>query len=124
MKMSRRFMPGLVLLAGFTGVSGCGSSPKEEKPALDVTPITGRDVVALSADDIVRVMRRAGFTDVEIVTVGPYVRNALATAGGARLKLDNTVDAMFAVDGNNLHISSRRAGSFVYPLTSPTTQPN
>jgi hypothetical protein len=96
------------LLAAF---AGC------EKPSsLVVTGLDSSDAAGLTADDIVLVMRRAGFADDQILLIGPDLRNQLATCGGARVNGADKVEAVFAVDGQWLHCSSRRKGSFIYDV--------
>src|ERR1035437_7714360 len=65
-------------------------------------------VTALSADDVVRVMRRAGFTHEEILNLGPDLRNTLAGQGAGEIRIDNKVQAIFAVNEDRLLVSSRR----------------
>jgi len=39
-------------------------------------------------------MRLAGYRDSEIVGLGPYLRDALASSGAARVEMDDRVDAL------------------------------
>ena len=101
---------GLALLILAAALGGC------EPPRMRVIPLTGRDIAPLEADDVVVAMRRGGFSDQEILELGPDVRNALACSGMAMIRIADKVEAIFAVDGNFLHVSTRRRGSFIYDL--------
>ena len=81
-----------------------------------IVPLANREVVALSADDIVTVMRRAGFSDDQILDLGTEVRNTLAASGAAEVRIGNKVEAIFAVRGEQIHISSRRRGNAIYDV--------
>jgi hypothetical protein len=61
-------------------------------------------------------MRRAGFSDQEILDLGPEIRNTLASTGAAMIRIGDKVKAIFAVDGKFLHVSTRARGSFIYDL--------
>jgi len=82
-----------------------------------VLSLSSRDIAPLEADDIVVTMRRCGFPNQEILDFGPDVRNTLALSGAAMIRIGDKVEALFAVDGNFLHVSTRRRGSFIYDLS-------
>ena len=73
-----------------------------------------RETVALDADDVVRIMRMAGFPDPQILDLGTDLRNELARSGAAQIRLDDKVEALFAVNGRYVYIASRLHGSFIY----------
>ncbi|MCY2924370.1 MAG: hypothetical protein NT031_02860 [Planctomycetota bacterium] len=102
---------GLALLTLAAALGGC-----ERPQKMRVTSLPDRDVAALRADDIVLVMRRAGFSDQEVVELGADIRNTLATSGGAMVQIGARVEAMFSVDGKFLHVTTRTKGSFIYDL--------
>ncbi len=79
-----------------------------------LTPLSNRDVVILTADDVVSVMRQLGFSDDQILDVGTDVRNILATSGSVQIRVGNKVEAILAVRGHYLHVSSRQQGNFIY----------
>ena len=101
---------GLALLT-LAALGGC-----ERPQKMRVASLPDRDVAALRADDIVLLMRRAGFSDQEIVELGPDIRNTLATSGGVMIRIGAIVEAMFSVEGNFLHVTTRTKGSFIYDL--------
>ncbi|MCG3178533.1 MAG: hypothetical protein BIFFINMI_00861 [Phycisphaerae bacterium] len=98
-----------MLLAG-----GCGGSPPQY--GAQVVAVPSRDVIALSADDIVRLMQRAGFEDFDIVELGTELRNDLATAGAAKIQRGDKVETIFAVEGDCVYVSSHYSGSAIYDV--------
>jgi len=103
---------GLALLTlSAAALAGC-----EQPDQMRVISVANRDIAPLQADDVVVTMRSAGFTDQEILDLGPDVRNALASTGAAMIRMGDKVGAIFAVDGNFLHVTTRRRGSFIYDL--------
>jgi len=103
---------GLALLTLAAAVLGGCEQPQQMR----VISVANQDVASLQADDVVVTMRRAGFTDQEILDLGPDVRNTLASSGAAMIRIGDKVRAIFAVDGNFLHVSTRGRGSFIYDL--------
>jgi len=123
----------LVLLFLFLGVVGCVSTRSGKSTGFQVVPVSSQDVAALSSDDIVRVMRRTGFSDEQILELGTQLRNALLLSGAAQVKQGNIVEAIFAIHNNNVYITARLRGNFIYDLqkgswvrlaaASPQSQP-
>ena len=98
-----------VLLA--LGVVGCAQT------GIQVIPLSNRNVLVLSADDVVQVMRRAGFSDRQILEYGPELRNGLAESGAVQFKINNKLEAVFAINrdqGDCVYISTRLRGNFIY----------
>jgi hypothetical protein len=81
-----------------------------------VTPITSGDQQSVSAYDLAEAMLQAGFTPEQILKDGPQIRNALATSGGAQVRYNHLAEAMFAVHGQVLYVTSRTRGTFTQPL--------
>ena len=79
-----------------------------------ITLPNNKDVIALSADNVVTLMRRAGFSDQQILDLGTDLRNALATEGAAQVQVKDKVEAIFAVSGSQVHVSSYQRGSFIF----------
>jgi hypothetical protein len=75
-------------------------------------------VLQLSADDVVAVMRRAGFTNEQIWEHGTAVRDGLAQAGAVFIKVNNKIEAMFVVKDENIQIYTLSRGYFVYNINS------
>ena len=93
---------------------GVRNEQTEEIRAKVVSLPDNQDVIALSADQIIAVMRRAGFSDEQILDLGTDLRNSLAIAGAAQIEIGDRVEAIFAVRGKNLHVSSYSKGSFIF----------
>ena len=101
----------LTLLA--LGVVGCGYT------GIQVIPLSNRHILALSADDVVQVMRGAGFSDRQILVYGTDLRNGLAQYGAVQIKVNNKLEAVFAINldhGDCVYISTRLRGNFIYNL--------
>lgn len=107
----------LLLLALLVfGVVGCVRST-----GIRVIPLSNRNVLALSSDDVVVVMRRAGFSDEQILEYGTGLRNGLAESGAVQIKIGKKVEAVFAInvdDGDCVYISTRLRGNFIYNVDS------
>jgi hypothetical protein len=81
-------------------------------------PLGSRGVLDLSADDVVEIMRAAGFSDTQIVEHGKQVHDALAESGAVQIKIGRKVEAIFAVNGNDIYISTRLRGYFIYNINT------
>jgi hypothetical protein len=106
----------LVLLA--LGSVGC---MRRSTTGIQVIPMSNRSVLELSPDDVVEVMRRAGFSDRQIMEYGTDLRNGLAESGAVQIKIGKKVEAVFAIkltEGNCVYISTRLRGSFIYDVDS------
>ena len=79
-----------------------------------VVALPNRETVALDADDVVRIMRMAGFSDSQILNMGTDLRNQLARAGAAQVQLGDKVEASFAVNGRYVYVATSMHGSFIY----------
>lgn len=107
-----------VLFAGMIA-AGCASTDRSlELTKERVTPITVGDAAHVPAEALAAAMLHAGLPRELILRDGPQVRNALATSGGARIRSGDTVEAMFAVHGDRLYVTSRSRGTTVQPLQS------
>lgn len=98
----------LLLLALAIGMSGC------DQERLVFMPRPSRAVLALSADDIVQVMSRAGFSDEQIIEFGPGLRSALLNSGACQVQQGETIQAIFAIQNHYVHVSTKMRGSFIY----------
>lgn len=112
----------LLLLLGFlaSGAIGCGNINwphiGRKRTGFQVVPLSSRDVVDLNADDIVRIMRRAGFSDMQILELGTDLRNGLLLSGAAQIKVNKKVEAIFAARGDYVYITTRLRGNFIYDV--------
>jgi hypothetical protein len=98
----------VVLSTAAVWVCGCGEKP------LRVVPVPSRQVKALTADDIIQVMSRAGFSDEQIIEFGPAIRGGLLNSGAVQVRQGDFVEAVFAVNDNFVYVSTRMRGSFIY----------
>jgi len=101
------------------GVVGC-----TQHTGFEVIPVSSRNVLALTADDIVQVMRRAGFSDNQILEIGTEVHDALLQSGGVYIKVNKKVEATFAVSDDDVYISTRLRGNFIYNVNTGWNRPN
>ncbi len=107
-------MAGILLLL----CVGCAHAPSRYgTPETAIIPLPNNENVDLKAEDVAKIMRRAGFSDQQIIDLGPDLRNQMADTGAAEVKMNDKVEAIFAVKGPYVHGSSRRTGSFVYDYT-------
>ncbi|NQT83955.1 hypothetical protein HQ563_13090 [bacterium] len=81
---------------------------------LQVRSLPNRDVVGLDADAVVALMQRAGFPDEQILDLGTDLRNSLARQGAAQVRVGRKTEAIFAVHGPYIHVSSRQRNGFMY----------
>ena len=104
----------LVLLAMCIGGCAGGNST-----GIRVIPLSNRSVLALSPDDVVEIMRRAGFSDRQILEFGTDLRNGLSESGAVQIKIGKKVEAVFAInlsETNCVYISTRLRGNFIYDI--------
>jgi hypothetical protein len=102
------FISLLLTLLAF-GLSGCVGNR-----GFEIFPLNNQNVLTLSSDNIVRVMRRAGFSDNQILQYGEDLHLALAQYGAAQIKIRRKLEAVFAINGDAVYISSRVTGNSIY----------
>lgn len=93
------------------------SSRRQSKPTLEVVPRNNRDVANLSPDDIINVMEQVGFSDEQILRLGPDLHEALFTSGAAAVMYGREAEVVYAVSGEHLFIQSATEGTFMYNIT-------
>ncbi len=106
----------LALLA--LGTGGCA---RNSTGGIRVIPLSNRSVLALGPDDVIEIMKRAGFSDRQILEYGTDLRNGLAESGAVQIKIGEKVEAVFAVnlnESNCVYISTRLRGNFIYDVDS------
>ncbi|MHC4508971.1 MAG: hypothetical protein ACYTAO_08430 [Planctomycetota bacterium] len=104
----------LALLLLALGMIGCARS---NRAGIQIIPLSNRNVLVLNADDVIQVMGRAGFSDQQILEYGPDVRDGLAQSGAVQVRINNKVEAVFAINrdrGDCVYISTRLRGNFIY----------
>ena len=104
------------LSPGRGGQTQPGQQPQRRQGSIQIVPQTNREVADLSPDDVVRIMRRVGFTDAQILDMGTDLHDALFRSGGARVVDGQETEALLRVNGMQVYIGSRTRGNFVYDL--------
>jgi len=79
---------------------------------------SGREVVRLGPNDIIRIMQRVGFSDQQIVDLGTDLHDALLLSGGAEVFYGRNLEMILAVNNQQVQIRSRTRGAFVYDVQS------
>lgn len=100
----------LALLA--LSLPGCTAPTR----GIQVLAVGNQDVLDLTARDVVQIMRAAGFTDEHIRQHGRAVRDGMATRGAVQVKINDTVEAVFAAKGDMIYVSTRSRGHFYYDV--------
>lgn len=85
-----------------------------------VGPFNGGQPVVLGAQDVVNVLGLAGLSSNDILESGVEFRRSLATNGGASIRKDGVVIAIFAVFDDEIYVSSVKRGNFRLPVPSST----
>ena len=103
----------LILILALS-IGGCASTASYSSSKLCITPLNNKNTITLSADDVVQMMRQVGFSDKQILDLGTEMRDSLLYSGAAQFKIDNKVEAIFAVNDGFVYIATRSRGTFVY----------
>lgn len=77
-----------------------------------VGPFNGGQAVILGAQDVVDVLGLAGLDKTDILKNGVEFRRSLATNGGASIRKNGQVVALFAVFDDEIYVSSVKRGNF------------
>jgi hypothetical protein len=103
---------------GRRSASNQAIEPEERGPrqvrGIEIVPQSNQEVADLSSDDIVRLMRRIGFSDDLILELGVDMHSALLRSGAARVFNKKTVEAILRVNGRYVYVTSRSRGTFIY----------
>jgi len=91
-------------------------SQQRRQGAIQIVPQPSREVADLNPDDVVRIMRRIGFTDDQILELGTDMHDALFNSGAARVVYKEETEALVSVKGMQVYVRSRSRGSFIYDL--------
>ena len=106
-------------------LTGCGLiSRRHQDNGTEVKVVAmanNTGALALTADDIVTIMRECGFTDQQIYYNGGDLREALLNMGGAKISIGNRVEAMFKVQSSLVWIACTR-GTMLYDAKSGRMQ--
>ena len=94
-------------------IEGCASTDSYSSK-LRITPLSNKSTIALSADDVVQIMRQVGFSDEQILKLGTDMHDSLLQSGAAQLEVGGKVEAIFAVNDGFVYIVTRSRGTFIY----------
>lgn len=81
-----------------------------------VVPVPNQSKLVLRMDEIEQILKKAGFSDSQIQQYGTSILDGLANAGAVRILIDDKVEAGFAVRDDEVFVSSRSKGYFVYNI--------
>jgi hypothetical protein len=98
------------------GRSESRPSLRNRTEGLRIVARSGREVVRLSPDDVVRIMQRVGFSDDQILNLGPDLYNALLVSGAAEVLYGKRTEMIIVVGNRQVRIQSRSRGTFVYDV--------
>jgi hypothetical protein len=104
---------GAALLVSVLGA--CATTKFDSNIKLTSQPVTAivvGDAADVPAMVLASAMLRAGFTEQQVLDQGPGVREALATSGGAQVRDEESILALFSVQSDLLYVSSRERGTF------------
>lgn len=125
--VDRGAMAGWTLLVGLLlAIAGCKKPIRpaewaelrvEPKPVeIRVVALRNKDVANLSADDVVKVLRKLELSDERILELGPDLHNALATAGAAEILVGKKSVVTFKVHGVYLAVRPVSRNGFIYDM--------
>jgi len=107
----------LVLLLLTLGMIGCS----RRAAGIQIIPLSSSSVLALSTDNLVEIMRRAGFSDEQILQYGPEVYDGLSQSGAVQVRVNKRVEVVIAINrdhGDYVYISSASRGNSIYNVNS------
>ena len=93
---------------------GCEPSAESYSTNLVFKPMSNQNIIDLSDDDVVLLMRHVGFSNEQIANHSENMRNSLLRSGAAQLEIGDKVEAIFAVNSDCVYIATRLRGSFIY----------
>ena len=88
------------------------------RSGIQVVPVPNQDTLVLNANEVVQILRAAGFSDEQIMEYGPQIRDGLARSGAVRIVIDKVIEAGFAIKGDDVYISTRSRGYFIYNINT------
>jgi len=91
---------------------------RADRYGLRVQARSNREVARLGPEDLVRIMRRVGFSDEQILDLGVDLHTALRTSGGAEVFQGKQLEMIFVVSNQQVQIQSRSRGTFIYDIVA------
>lgn len=93
----------------------------EQITNIQVVSVSNRDVLTLSVDNILQILKAVGFSNSQIQEYGFSIRDGLSKSGAVRVLIDDVVEAFLAVRGDEVFISTRNRGYFIYNIKTGWT---
>ncbi len=81
-----------------------------------ILPFKSETPVILKSNELYSIMKRANFTDDEILTLGAEVRNSIATYGGVQIKRAGRVFCIIASYEGAIYVTSADSQGFIMNL--------
>ncbi len=106
----------VMIVSAFLSLLALGAAGCAQPRGIEVLPMGNSSVLTLTSDDVVQVMRAAGFSDAQIYEHGTALHDGLARSGAAQVKIDGEAEAVFAIRGDSVYISTRPGAHFVYSV--------
>ena len=114
---SRHLASALAATALAAGLAACSTMDRSVMLATEpVIPVSVGEQAFVPAFDLAQAMLRAGFSREEVLKLGPSIHSALATSGGAQVRQNKQVSAIFAVYEDRLYVTSLARGTFALQL--------
>ena len=88
------------------------------RSGIKIVPVPNQNTLVLKADEIIKILRVIGFDQEQIEEYGWSVREGLARSGAVRIMIDGTVEAGFAIRGDEVYISSRSGHYYIYNVNT------
>jgi hypothetical protein len=82
--------------------------------SIEILPISNKDILSLSTDDVRQIMEKAGFSSEQISQYETEVRDALEQTGAVQIKKGNAQEAVLAVRDKEVYVSTRQRDYFIY----------
>lgn len=92
------------------------------RSGMKIIPFTNQHVMELTADETIQIMKAAGYSNEQIQKYGWSVRDGLAKSGAVRIMKNSAVTAGFAVRGDEIYISSRSTGRYIFNVNTQQLQ--
>lgn len=99
---------GLILILG-----ACAGDPNLQRLNEPVTSISVGEPGDVSAMSLAEAMLRVGFSNDEVLELGPGIRRALTRSGGAQASREGEIVALFSLREGKLYVTGTESGTFV-----------
>ena len=83
---------------------------------IKIVPVPSQETLTISPEDAILILQAIDFSDSQVQDLAPVVCDALSKSGAVRILIDDEVQAGLAVRGDEVFISSRTKGQFIYNI--------